>query len=116
MLSMKRPVDWLEQDTGPALQARDFEQIRQLAHGAFGLDLKPGKEELVSARLRRLLRKGGFPSFQDYYRHVVADRTGSALAAMIDALATNHTCFLREPDHFKCLREEVLPALAGRDR
>ena len=112
---MKPPVDWLEQDSVPTLGSRDFEQIRQLAHGTFGLDLKPGKEELVSARLRRLLRKGGFRSFQDYYRHVVADQSGEALAAMIDALATNHTAFLREPDHFTFLREEVLPSLANRD-
>ena len=112
---MKRPVDWLEQDSVPALGSRDFEQIRQLAHGTFGLDLKPGKEELVSARLRRVLQKGGFRSFQDYYRHVLADQSGAALAAMIDALATNHTAFLREPDHFNFLREEVLPSLANRD-
>lgn len=112
---MKPPADWPDQDVSPALGARDFEQIRQLAHGTFGLDLKPGKEELVSARLRRLLRKGGFRSFQDYYRHVLADRSGAALAAMIDALATNHTAFLREPDHFTFLREEVLPGLANRE-
>ena len=112
---MKPPTDWSDQDVSPALGARDFEQIRQLAHGTFGLDLKPGKEELVSARLRRLLRKGGFRSFQDYYRHVLADHSGVALAAMIDALATNHTAFLREPDHFTFLREEVLPSLANRE-
>jgi chemotaxis protein methyltransferase CheR len=111
---MKPPANWLEQDSAPALGARDFEQIRRLAYGTFGLELKPGKEELVSARLRRLLRQGRFRSFQDYYRHVVADRTGVALAAMIDALATNHTAFLREPDHFTFLREEVLPCLATR--
>jgi chemotaxis protein methyltransferase CheR len=113
MVSVKS--DWLEQEVSPPLGARDFEQIRQLAYGTFGLDLKPGKEELVSARLRRLLRKGGFRSFQDYYKHVLTDQTGTALAAMIDALATNHTSFLREPDHFSFLRETVLPSLATRD-
>src|SRR5580658_8265627 len=107
--------DWLDQEAAPPLGPRDFEQIRQLAHGTFGLDLKPGKEDLVSARLGRLLRKGGFRSFQDYYQHVLADRSGVALAAMIDALATNHTAFLREPDHFTFLREEILPALASRE-
>jgi len=112
---VKPPSDWLEQEAAPALGARDFEQIRQLAHGTFGLDLKPGKEDLVAARLRRLLRTGGFRSFQDYYRHVLADRSGVALAAMIDALATNHTAFLREPDHFAFLRDEVLPSLTNRE-
>ena len=112
---MNRAADWMDQDLAPALGARDFEQIRQLAHGTFGLDLKPGKEELVAARLRRLLRSGGFRSFQEYYRHVLADQTGAALAAMVDALATNHTSFFRESDHFKFLREQVLPMLANRD-
>jgi chemotaxis protein methyltransferase CheR len=112
---VKPPTDCLEHEFGPALGPRDFDRIRQLAHGTFGLDLKPGKEELVGARLRRLLRKDGFRSFQDYYRHVLADRSGAALAAMIDALATNHTAFLREPDHFNFLREQVLPCLAKRD-
>jgi chemotaxis protein methyltransferase CheR len=97
------------------LSARDFTQIRDLAHGAFGLDLKPGKEDLVAARLRRVLHKGKFRSFQDYYRHVLADTTGAALAAMIDALATNHTSFLREPDHFSFLRDQVLPGLTNRE-
>ena len=86
------------------LGPREFEQIRSLAHRAFGLDLKTGKEELVSARLQRLVRDGGFRSFQDYYRNILDDRTGVALARMIDALTTNHTAFLRESDHFDFLK------------
>ena len=108
-------TDWLGTDAVRPLDVREFEQIRQLAHRTFGLDLKSGKEELVSARLRRLVRQGGFRSFQDYYRHIVADSTGEALAGMIDALATNHTSFLREPEHFEFLRRQVLPPLAGRE-
>jgi chemotaxis protein methyltransferase CheR len=91
------------------LAPHEFEQIRRLAHRAFGLDLKPGKEELVSSRLGKLVRGGGFRSFQEYYRHIVEDQTGQALASMIDALTTNHTSFLRESDHFEFLRRELLP-------
>jgi chemotaxis protein methyltransferase CheR len=87
----------------PPLALREFEQIRLLAYRAFGLDLKAGKEELVNARLRRLVRDGGFRSFQQYYHSVLDDRSGGALASMIDALATNHTSFLRERDHFDFL-------------
>jgi chemotaxis protein methyltransferase CheR len=93
------------------LAGHEFEQIRALAHRAFGLDLKAGKEELVSSRLGRLVRSGGFRSFHEYYRHIVDDSTGEALAGMIDALTTNHTAFCREPDHFEFLRHEVLPQL-----
>jgi len=97
------------------LAPHEFEQIRQLAHRTFGLDLRSGKEELVSARLQRLLRAEGFRSFQEYYRHVLEDRTGIALAAMVDALATNHTAFLRERDHFDFLREHAAELAEGRN-
>ena len=106
---------WSDAEAVRPLGPGEFEQIRQLAHRTFGLDLKPGKEELVSARLRRLVKGGGFRSFQEYYRHVLADATGEALAGMIDALATNHTAFLREPEHFDYLRQQVVPMLERRE-
>jgi chemotaxis protein methyltransferase CheR len=99
---------------GPRLSTREFEEIRQLAYRAFGLDLKPGREEMVSARLRRLVCAGGFASFHEYARHVAADSSGVALASLIDALATNHTSFLREREHFDFFRRRLAPALARR--
>jgi chemotaxis protein methyltransferase CheR len=107
-------TDLFASDVTP-LAAGEFDQIRQLAYRAFGLDLKQGKEELVSARLRKLVRAGGHRNFQAYYRSIVEDRTGESLLAMIDALATNHTSFLREPDHFEFLRKDVVPKLQSRE-
>jgi chemotaxis protein methyltransferase CheR len=104
-----------ELDSVRPLTPQEFEQFRQLAYRTFGLDLKPGKEELVSSRLRKLVRSGGFQCFQDYYRSVVQDRTGEGLRAMIDALATNHTAFLREPDHFRYLCDQVIPLMRERE-
>jgi chemotaxis protein methyltransferase CheR len=101
---------------GATINKHDFETIRELAYRTFGLDLKRGKEELVSARLARLMRDGGFRSFEEFYSHLLRDHTGEALVCLIDALATNHTSFLREPDHFDYLRQTVIPALKGRDR
>ena len=112
---MTHRLDATETDPLQPLAPQEFEEIRQLAYRTFGLDLKSGKEELVSARLRKLVRSGGFHSFQAYYRSVVQDPTGQSLLAMIDALATNHTSFLREPDHFQFLREQVVPWLGARN-
>jgi chemotaxis protein methyltransferase CheR len=108
-----RDAHWIDNAVSP-LASREFEEIRELAHRAFGLDLKHGKEDLVSARLQRLVRSGGFRSYREYCRHVRSDSTGESLMALIDALATNHTSFLREADHYRFLRERVAPELARR--
>jgi chemotaxis protein methyltransferase CheR len=98
------------------LKPHEFEAIRRLAHDKFGLDLRTGKEELVAARLGKRMRQGGFESFAKYYDHIIGDPSGEALVGMIDALATNHTSFLREAAHFDFLRQEVLPGLRERPR
>jgi chemotaxis protein methyltransferase CheR len=96
------------------LSKGEFDEIRRLAYRAFGLDLKPGKEEMVAARLGRLVSAGSFASFHAYARHVAEDATGASLIALIDALATNHTAFLREPEHFEFFQRKVIPDLAAR--
>jgi chemotaxis protein methyltransferase CheR len=98
----------------PELKARDFALIRDLAYQKCGLDLRHGKEQLVSSRLSKHIRAGGFSSFDAYFRYVSSDSTGEALIAMIDSLTTNHTSFLRENPHFQFLTETVLPAYLDR--
>ncbi|HTF71810.1 MAG TPA: protein-glutamate O-methyltransferase CheR [Edaphobacter sp.] len=100
----------------PELKPRDFAMIRDLAYQKFGLDLRQGKERLVSSRLSKHIRAGGFSSFDEYFRHVSGDSTGEALIAMIDSLTTNHTSFLREQQHFQFLTETVLPAYLDRPK
>ena len=89
---------------GPRLSCTEYQEIAGFARAHFGLDLKAGKEELVTARLSKKLRRGGFRSFRDYLNTAIADKTGRCLEELIDALTTNHTSFLREPAHFDLLR------------
>jgi chemotaxis protein methyltransferase CheR len=90
-----------------ALKAKEFATISALAREEFGLELGRGKEQLVAARLGKLMRKLGFSAFSEYYRHVQGDRTGDALVELIDALTTNHTSFFREQAHFDFLVQRV---------
>jgi chemotaxis protein methyltransferase CheR len=103
-------------DSFRPMRASEFEEIRQFAHKVFGLDLRYGKETLVSARLGRKVRELRLGSFTEYLDHVKADTTGLALASMIDALTTNHTSFFREPPHFEFLARALKSELAGRSR
>lgn len=98
------------------LTQKEFNQFRALAYERFGLNLRDGKETLVSARLAKKIRELKFRSFQQYYEHVVQDASGEALVALIDALTTNHTSFFRERSHFDFLQTRVLPELNDRDR
>jgi chemotaxis protein methyltransferase CheR len=100
--------------TTPTITAAEFEAIRALARRQFGLDLKPGKEALVAARLSRRLQALGLISFEAYLDYLAADRSGRELADLIDALTTNFTSFLREPAHFEFLRRSMLPRLSQR--
>jgi chemotaxis protein methyltransferase CheR len=96
------------------LNAREYESIRKLAYDTFGLDLRAGKETLVSTRLAKQIRLSGHSSFSDYYRHVVGDSTGQALVSLINALTTNHTSFFREQAHFDFFKKKFLPEFGGR--
>jgi chemotaxis protein methyltransferase CheR len=95
------------------ISPRELEQITDLAYKSCGIDLKNGKQELVQARLGKKIREGQFKSFKDYYEHVVADKTGESLVALLDALTTNFTSFLREATHFDFLRKTILPGVKG---
>jgi chemotaxis protein methyltransferase CheR len=101
---------------GPELSPRTFERVRKLVYDTAGIDLREGKEALVSARLSKKLRELGHGTYEAYLDEVAADRTGESLIALIDVLTNNFTSFLREPAHFEFLEKQILPALAGRNR
>ena len=109
-VSVSDPIETAQDSLGgnlPRLKPAEFVAISQFARERFGLDLKRGKEELVSARLAKRLRQGRFRTFSEYFDFVRSDPTGDALIGLIDALTTNHTSFLREPQHFEFLKTKV---------
>jgi chemotaxis protein methyltransferase CheR len=113
--SAVRQMPDLEVEGAATLTPQTFDRIRRLVYDKAGIDLKKGKEQLVSARLARKLRETGTASYEDYMRRVETDRTGESLVAMIDALTTNYTSFMRETAHFDFLKQVILPKLAGRN-
>jgi chemotaxis protein methyltransferase CheR len=99
----------------PTLSDRDLATITRLVYAKSGISLHSGKRALVTARLQKLLKRSGFSTFKEYIRHLQDDRSGHELTAMLDAIATNHTAFFREPQHFDFLAKMVLPPLRARD-
>ena len=96
------------------LSDEQFETISTVVHRLCGINLHPGKKELVKARLTKRLRKLGLCDFDDYIEYVRSDRSGDELTNMLDALCTTLTHFFREQQHFDHLVDNVLPELAAR--
>lgn len=77
----------------------------------YGIKFGQHKKSLVMGRLQTILMKSNFNSFTDYYEHIISDKTGNAIATLVDKITTNHTYFMREPSHFYYFRDTVLPYL-----
>jgi chemotaxis protein methyltransferase CheR len=95
------------------LSDADLSRIVRLVYERSGISLHSGKRALVLSRLQKRLRTGGFRSFKTYLEHVERDQSGEEMTTLLDAIATNHTSFFREPQHFDFLKKRVLPAFAG---
>ncbi len=92
---------------------KEFELIVAYIKEHYGIYLKPEKQALVTGRLQNVLAQKGFHDFSEYYNYVLSDKTGEAVSTLINKITTNHTFFMREPDHFFYFRDIVLPYLVS---
>lgn len=97
---------------------KEFGQLSDYIKTNYGIQLKKEKMALVTGRLHGVLQQAGFDNFTDYFNYIINDKSGEAVVTLIDKISTNHTFFMREPDHFFYFRDKVLPFLANtvRDR
>lgn len=94
-----------------AITEKEFKQLTNLIKANCGIYLKDEKKSLVTGRLQKVLINENIKNFSDYYNYVLADRTGKAASTLVNNITTNHTYFMREPNHFYCFRDKVLPFL-----
>lgn len=109
-------TDTLAAHDALAISERELASVIKLVYEKSGITLHDGKRALILARLQKRLRAGGFPTFTEYLRHVETDPSGEEMVALLDAIATNHTSFFREVQHFDYLRKAVLPEWQKRGR
>src|SRR5690348_4646315 len=107
----RTPATGLETALEPT--ERDLSAIIQLVYERSGITLHQGKRQLVTARLQKRVREGGFRTFAAYLSHVRGDASGVAMTRFLDSIATNHTHFFREAKHFEFLADRV-PELRAR--
>jgi chemotaxis protein methyltransferase CheR len=89
------------------MDPKTFQAYRDLVYERSGINLVPGKESLVSARIGKRLRELGIADHDSYLQRVLDDATGQEITALLDLISTNVTSFYRESDHFELLEQAV---------
>lgn len=72
---------------------KEFNELSDFIHKNYGIYLKKEKQMLVMGRLQNVLVQAGFQSFTEYFKYVIADKTGEAVTTLINKITTNHTFF-----------------------
>ncbi len=99
-----QPIDRLRQ--------LDFRRLAEFIQDYSGIKMPPNKITMLEGRLRHRVRDTGAASLSDYCRMLFeGDGLRSEAVHLIDAVTTNKTDFLREPEHFRILVRQVLPTL-----
>ena len=74
----------------------------------YGINLEK-KRILIEGRLSNMVTARGFKSFKEFIDFAFADKTGNETIQLVNKLTTNHTFFMREPEHFEYLKNTILP-------
>ncbi|MCM1577564.1 MAG: protein-glutamate O-methyltransferase CheR [Ruminococcus sp.] len=86
----------------------DFNRLVAYIKQNYGINLDK-KRVLIEGRLAGEVSKNGFSGFTEYINFALGDKTGKETMRLVNKLTTNHTFFMREPEHFKFLESTVLP-------
>lgn len=86
----------------------DFNRLVSYIKDNYGINLEK-KRVLIEGRLAGAVTSSGFSSFTEYIDFALGDKTGKETIKLVNKLTTNHTFFMREPEHFKFLESTVLP-------
>ncbi len=92
----------------------EFLQICNYLKSQYGIDLI-NKKELVAGRLDHYILHKGFHSYSEYLNALERDFSGDLKRDLVNLLSTNHTFFMREPEHFDYLQKVVLPYLKEKE-
>ena len=93
-----------------SINDNEFHRLVDYIKDNYGINLTQ-KKVLIEGRLSNELDARGFKSYSDFLDMVFSDPTGSEIVNLLNRLTTNHTYFLREPEHYQFMREVFLPEM-----
>jgi len=91
--------------------SKAYRTLTDLVYEHSRIRLGPDKQTLLANRLRKRLRALALESYEDYCAVLQSPQGAEEVEELVDLIATNHTRFYREPEHFSFLTRHVLPVL-----
>lgn len=92
------------------LNEKEFADIVKYMRDTYGINLEK-KQILIECRMSRELERLGFTSFGAYFDKMRKEPTREMAEELVVRLTTNYTYFMREPEHFKLLKENIFPEM-----
>jgi chemotaxis protein methyltransferase CheR len=81
-----------------------FRKYSKLVYERAGIYLTDSKQELLKARVGKIIRRKGISGFRAYFDMVQRDQTGREITLLLDSISTNLTYFFRENQHYELLK------------
>jgi chemotaxis protein methyltransferase CheR len=92
------------------LSPESFSRFAEYITSELGIKMPDGKQTMVQSRLLRRVRELGLQSAEEYSRYFFSAAHAEEREHFINAITTNKTDFFREPEHFRFLKNTILPA------
>ncbi|NVO16132.1 MAG: protein-glutamate O-methyltransferase CheR [Rhodoplanes sp.] len=89
----------------------DYDFLRRLLKDRSGLVLSADKEYLVESRLLPVARKNSLGSLGELVQKLKVPGSENLLVAVVEAMTTNETFFLRDKVPFDHFRQSIIPSL-----
>lgn len=86
----------------------EYLRIVSFLKSRYGIDMSR-KKEIIVGRLENYIRANGWNTYTDFMNAVEMDTTYTLEKKLVNLLSTNHTYFMREPEHFTYFRQVVMP-------
>jgi len=97
-----------------SFSGKAYRMLVDLVYEHSCIRLGADKQTLLTNRLQKRLRVLGLKSYDDYCAVLESPEGAAEIEELVDLIATNHTRFFRESDHFSFLVNRALPALIPR--
>lgn len=86
---------------------KEFKILTDYLHDNFGLNMIK-KRTLIESRLNNYLERQGFKDYTTYFDYAFNDKSGKEVGQIINFLTTNYSYFMREWEHFRFFRDNVM--------